>query len=166
MSCTNLALGLFDRIWNGVTSVRQQKLSAQNYLRAYYLEVKSNLELLAILKEDAFKGKSPDDPGFIAFIRRLQVQVAASILFDEGKGGNAVFVRLQKESNGALLRNISFTVSKILLLQSLADFNDEERDLLKGVQLHTRLDHVEGRLTDIIKNLAEAGGVQELFNAA
>jgi hypothetical protein len=47
MSCANLALGLFDRIWNGVTSVRQQKLSAQNYLRACYLEVKANRELPA-----------------------------------------------------------------------------------------------------------------------
>jgi hypothetical protein len=158
-----ITLGLFDRIWSGIQQVQAQNLSAGNYLRAYYLEVKNNLELLQLLKDDALTGKSPADPGFLAFIGRLQTQVGASLLFDQDKktASGKVFARLQNQTH--LLLDISYTVTKIELLKRIAEFSGGELELIRNVKLQTRLDNISSRLRTIIATLAEVEGIKELY---
>lgn len=166
-------LAVFDRLYAEVRAIRKRKLSEDNFLRAYYLEVKGNLELLSLLKDDAFKGANPmlpagAGPGFASFTGRLQTQLAAALFFAEKGGGlrqrNAVR-RLRRECPG-ILKPIAFTLVKIELLKRLAEFTPEERALFHGVNLTSRLDHIEERLKEIVTSLSTSPFFKKFMSAS
>jgi hypothetical protein len=154
---------VFDRLYAEVCAVRERRLSEDNFLRAFYLEVKGNLELLSLLKDDALKGKSPADPGFACFTGKLQTQLATALFF-EGKGGGGPARRLKSECPG-ILKDVSFTLVKIELLKRLSEFQPEEHALPHGLNLTLRLANIEKRPVGIAKSLSQAPSFAEFFTA-
>jgi hypothetical protein len=159
-------LAVFEHLYAEVRAVRERKLSEENFLRAYYLEVKGNLELLDLLKDGALKGKNAGEPGFASFIGRLQTQLAAAILFDERGSGHpgSTYSRLRRECP-VIIPDIAFTVVKIGILKRLAEFTADEKKLLHGVNLETRLDNIEKRLVSIVKGLVKTAPIMEFSSA-
>jgi hypothetical protein len=160
---TDSIFGIFDRLYPEIQRILNEKLSVQNFLRAYYLEVSGNLELLAVIREDALTGRTVEDPAFLAFIDRLQISLAAAVIFDEETNGkeSAVYNTLRKAAP-SVINAIGFTVVKVTLLKNLACFTPEERGLLRGVKIQTRLDNIEEKLVFIKTTLTALEGVREI----
>jgi hypothetical protein len=161
---TETGFALFDRLYQVFLDQRERRHSVQNALRYYYLEVRGNLELIDLLRDGALKGKPADDPGFLAFIGKLQTVIGASILVDNagGKNPGAVFSRLQRESFGKLLADIAFTVLKVETLKTLCHCTPEEQSLFHGINLKTRIDNIEERLVNIQQSLSTIEGIKDL----
>ncbi len=182
------ALGIFDEIFNRIDSVRKRKLSAANYLRAYYFEVINNLEMLDVVNASRFRAEKVNSPLMKALLARLDTKVGASILFAEGleqgselcaflkaqgriRNPKGVITKLAKgreePARGAtfyenVLQAISFTVVKTEILRRLSAFADEELDMLNGVMLERRIANIRERYVMIKDKMDELKGIREL----
>jgi hypothetical protein len=76
-------IGMVEKLWQGIENIRKKKLSQENFLRAYYLEVVNNLEFLQVLQFDSLKDLNPADPGVKMILANLQTEYGAAILFSD-----------------------------------------------------------------------------------
>jgi hypothetical protein len=188
VSSAQSMLSFFDTIYTKVESIQHKKLSVQNYLRAYYFEVLHNIELLNTIDIKKFKTQTVNTPLFQKFIKRLDTQIGATILFTENIDTGSDLYKLLKtkgriqNKNKQLVINqkgiditysgkvlyenvlqaISFTVVKIEILQRLATFDSDELDLLHPVLLEKRIVNIKERLIMIKSVMDTIDGIQEL----
>jgi hypothetical protein len=155
-------LGLFESITGAIQKVRESRMSTENILRAYFLEVSANLKLLELLRDD-LKDLQADNEGYIAFISRLQTAIGSAIIFDESGNIGKTYNTLKKADPGGLLQKIASTVVRIAHLKIIADFSPDERKLLHGIRLGQRLENIRGDLFEICGKLKELEGVKELY---
>lgn len=188
VSTAQSMLSFFDTIYTKVEIIKNKKLSLQNYLRAYYFEVLHNIELLNTIDIKKFKTQSLNSPLFQKFIRRLDTQIGATILFTEDLDTGSDLYKLLKtkgritNKNKQLVINqkgidipysgkilyenvlqaISFTVVKIEILQRLATFDSDELEYLHPVLLEKRIVNIKERLIMIKTVMDTIDGIQEL----
>ena len=181
-------LSFFDTIYTKVENIQNKKLSVQNYLRAYYFEVLHNIELLNTIDIKKFKTQSVNSPLFQKFVRRLDTQIGATILFTEDLDTGSDLYKLLKTKGRIINKNkqlvinqkgidipysgtilyenvlqaISFTVVKIEILQRLAAFESDELEYLHPVLLEKRIVNIKERLVMIKTVMDTIDGIQEL----
>jgi hypothetical protein len=154
----------------------KKKLSQENFLRAYYLEVVNNLEFLQVLQFDSLKDLNPADPGVKMILANLQTEYGAAILFSDELKQNVSLYKFFR-NRGALdnkenllntdkqgknprkfvyeniLQAISFTVVKIQVLQRLSEFPQSLSGVTQPVLLGRRLYNISARFRMIKKKM-------------
>ena len=170
--------GIFARIANAfekAEKTRDRELTGKAMLRAYYIEVRGNLDLLGSLSKTALKDHAVNSPAFSAIVNRLETRIAEAILTDdETARENGLFQILQttnavsSESSGEVsagvtyrnvLEAVSFTLVKITILRKLSSLTDEEKTILHGIRLARRVENLKTRLESVLKTLRSLGGV-------
>jgi len=91
MTTAGSVLGFVDRVMMKVDSIKAKQLSADNYLRAYYLEVISNMEVLNCINEKNIASVHINTEAFRSFIDKIDTQIGFSILFAEEKDRQGLF---------------------------------------------------------------------------
>jgi hypothetical protein len=182
------AVNFFDLLYSKVDAIKSKNLSIQNYLRAYYFEVITNLELLNSVNISKFKLVSINSSLFQKFINRLDTSIGATILFSEeidkssdlykllqSKGRiqnkNKMLVTYQKGIESIysgkilyenILQAISFTVIKIEILKRLSTVDSEEIEYLNNLQLEKRIVNIKERFIMIKTVMDQIDGIQAL----
>jgi len=170
--------GIFARIANAfekAEKTRDRELTGKAMLRAYYIEVRGNLDLLGSLSKTALKDHAVNSPAFSAIVNRLETRIAEAILTDdETARENGLFRILQttnavsSESSGEVsagvtyrnvLEAVSFTLVKITVMRKLSSLTDEEKTILHGIRLARRVENLKTRLESVLKTLRSLGGV-------
>jgi hypothetical protein len=171
------ALSFIDSIFNKIDDFNHRKISKENYLRAYYLEVISNIEILSCLNIDKIKTFRINDKIFQQFINKLQTQIGFTLLFSEDKDKTDIFNFLKfkgkidnrnnqiiKLINGKevigknkiiyenVLQAVSFTVIKTEFLKQMSKVTDEEIELYNQIQIDKRIINIKERFI-MIKNI-------------
>lgn len=188
ISTAATAVNFFDLLYSKVDAIKSKNLSIQNYLRAYYFEVITNLELLNSVNISKFKSVSINSSLFQKFINRLDTSLGATILFSEEidknsdlykllqtkgriQNKNRMLVTYQKgiESmyNGKILyenilQAISFTVIKIEILKRLSTVDSEEIEYLNNLQLEKRIVNIKERFIMIKTVMDQIDGIQAI----
>jgi hypothetical protein len=182
------AVNFFDLLYTKVDAIKSKNLSIQNYLRAYYFEVITNLDLLNSVNISKFKSVSINSSLFQKFISRLDTSIGATILFSEeidknsdlykllqSKGRiqnkNKMLVTYQKGIESIytgkilyenILQAISFTVIKIEILKRLSSVDSEEIEYLNNLQLEKRIINIKERFIMIKTVMDQIDGIQAL----
>jgi hypothetical protein len=148
---------IFDRIIKGVAEWKNMCLSKKAMLRAYYFEVCTNLELLAVIDSKKFKALSYNSPSVFSIVKNLEIQIAAAIVLSESDTAKELFDLLKtteipeiKENNNKIIKvkkkllpAIDFTLRKITLLQKLSSFQGEkETSVIKKLCLEVRTKNI------------------------
>jgi hypothetical protein len=181
------ALDFFDSIYERVERVRARRLSARNYLRAYYFEVVNNLELLAVVNAKRLSTLPVNSPVFrglsIGWRRRSARRSCSrtrstrlrlfALLGKKGrmenkrrmldtfqKGVDARYAGKVLYEN--VLQAISFTVVKTEILRRLSRFSDGELDCLNQILLERRVTNIRERFSMIKSKLDELEGIREI----
>jgi hypothetical protein len=161
-----------DFIFGIVDRFQTAKLSRQNSLRACYLETLNNIALIDTMSETALEKAEVFTPAFIAVVKALEIQSTALILFSTEEGKNTdVYGFLGKKGQIPLsefnektrkdikkwkYENITdamfFIVTGIAVLQKLCAAPPETKDMIRNLQLHTRINNIKDRLL-IVKTI-------------
>ncbi len=180
------AIGVVGSILDRVDSVRLRKLSSQNRLRAYYLEVVGNLETLRAVNLKKLCATPINSQGMTSFLDKLSCEIGLSLLFSEdedsrvfeflktrGKIDNAngaiMAMRGGKEVSGAgkavyenVLQAVSFTVQKTDFLRKLAHTGDDELSFYNRLMIERRLVNLRERYAMIKRVMDSMEGVKEM----
>ncbi len=180
------AVGVVGSLLDRVESVRLRKLSSQNRLRAYYLEVVGNLETLRAVNLKKLCATPINSQGMASFLDKLSCEIGLSLLFSEdedsrvfeflktrGKIDNAngaiVALRGGKEVSGAgkavyenVLQAVSFTVQKTEFLRKLAHAGDDELSFYNRLMIERRLVNLRERYAMIKRVMDSMEGVREM----
>lgn len=180
-------LGFVDRVMMIVDSIKAKQLSADNYLRAYYLEVISNMEVLNCINEKNIASVQINTEAFRSFIDKIDTQIGFSILFAEEEDRQGLFdflkakgrinnshKKIVKYRNGVevletkktiyenVLQAISFTVVKIEFLKRFSQCNDEELSLYGRIQMDRRIINIRERFVMIKHVMDDLKAIKEL----
>lgn len=184
----NQGLSYIDTIFDRVNRIKDKKLSAQSYLRAYYIEVLNNIEFLNIIKTANLKGAKPNAVDVKFIIEHLVIDMGATILFSDEvdresqlfkfltskgrikntknlirKSGDIEEKRINKKSfYENVLQAISFTVTKIEILKKMANFSNEELDSINHIMLEKRILNIKERFIMIKSELDKIPGIKEM----
>lgn len=180
------AVGVVGSLLDRVESVRLRKLSSQNRLRAYYLEVVGNLETLRAVNLKKLCATPINSQGMTSFLDKLSCEIGLSLLFSEdedsrvfeflktrGKIDNAngaiMAMRGGKEVSGAgkavyenVLQAVSFTVQKTDFLRKLAHAGDDELSFYNRLMIERRLVNLRERYAMIKRVMDSMEGVKEM----
>lgn len=194
LAMTNSALttagsvfGFVDRVMMKVDSIKAKQLSADNYLRAYYLEVISNMEVLNCINDKNIASVHINTEAFRSFIDKIDTQIGFSILFAEEEDRQGLFdflkakgrinnshKKIVKNRNGVevletkktiyenVLQAISFTVVKIEFLKRFSQCNDEELSLYGRIQMDRRIINIRERFVMIKHVMDDLKAIKEL----
>jgi hypothetical protein len=179
------SVGIVEKLWQGIESIRNKKLSQENFLRAYYLEVVNNLEFLQVVDLESLKDLSPSDHGVKMVLSNLQTEYGAAILFSEEFKHNVSLFKFFR-NRGALdnkdnminntqkagsaprkyvyeniLQAIGFTVVKIQVLKRLSTFPDSLKGITQPIQLGRRLYNISARFRMIKKKLESLDEIKD-----
>jgi hypothetical protein len=164
--------------------VNDLKLSREALLRSYYVEVRSNLDILDVLDTEKLKALPVNDPRVFSMLACLETQIAASILCssDEvakklysffstaGKVDNVEEDKKKKKNTKTVLEAVQFTMQKIIVLQKLSTVKmEDDKDVLKTLRLGKRVDNIKQNLLFIagkIKALDKTGAFLPLKKGA
>ena len=162
-------LSVFDRLIEAVTAFNEQKLAGASLFRACFLEVNGNMELLKMLRKDESveKNMMRDDlnnnAALLRYLCRLNITVCASILLDrKGHALGHSFKGNDTEFN-SFLKKIAFVVERAEALKRLESLDDDEKELLNGVNIRKRIENLFEALKDLYHILKEQDGVKEVF---
>lgn len=180
-------IGLFDNIFDKIEAVKKRQLSTENYLRAYYFEVITNIEILNCLNSKKLNTVPVNGVIFKSFINKFETQIGLSLLFTEEQERQSLYNFLKikgrinntnnkivKYHNGKeiqetkkviyenVLQAISFTVIKIEFLKRFCQLSDEELEMYNKLQIEKRIVNIKERLI-MIKNVMDGlDGIKEL----
>lgn len=187
-SAVSAATGLFESLYPKVEAVRNRRLSAENWLRAYYFEVVGNLELLDAVDFRKLASLDPTEAAFRGLIGRIETQIGLSILFSENLDPASDLFRLLKTKGRldnragsilvtlkgrdepyrgktlyeSVLQAVSFTVIKTEVLRKISGFGEGERELLNRVLVRRRLVNIRERFLMIKRVMDGLEGIKEL----
>jgi hypothetical protein len=182
------AVGFVEGLWAKADAARARKATAFSLLRAFYLEILHDLELLSVADFEALRGMTPRDKPAKALVARLETGAAAALLLGaaEGEGSEIrdFLARKGRLKNGMkwlvrpgrdgeepvkgatlyenVLQAVSFVVVKVALLRRLSDFADDEAGALRKVAMDRRLYNVRERLSMIKEKLDELPGIRDM----
>jgi hypothetical protein len=182
------AVGFIEGLWAKVDAAKARKVSAAALLRAYYLEVLHDLELLSVVDVASFREHAPNSKAMRALVSRLETGTAAALLLGSSEGEASELreflakrgrlknrgrqlVRLGKSGEESVkgaslyenvLQAVSFVVVKVALLRRLSELDDEEAAALRPLALDRRLYNVAERLSMIKEKLDELPGVKDM----
>ncbi len=180
-------LGLFDTVFDKVESVKKRNLSKETYLRAYYLEVISNIEILNCLNSNTLHTVPVNSTVFKSFINQLETHIGLSLLFNAEQEKQDIFSFLKSRGrinnpNGSIvkyqngkevletkktvyenvLQAVSFTVVKIELLKRFSLLSDNELEIYNKIQLRKRIINIRERFIMIKNVMSNLDGIKEL----
>jgi len=150
---------------------RDRELGGKAMLRAYYIEVCGNLDLIDSLDMKALKESSVNAPGFAAIVNHFETRIAEAILTDdEAARENGLYQVLQKTESAKeiqrgityknVLEAVSFTLIKVEVMRKLSSLSEEEKTILHGIDLVKRIENLKRRLLLVEKILREdLGGI-------
>jgi hypothetical protein len=166
-----------DKVIDSVVRYRALKLSRDTMLRLYYFEVCNNLELLHVLAkkfESDETSKLVNNPTVITMLSNLEVQTAYAILFSNDAVSRKLFKFLSDYSKSSekdktkikwkksVLEAIMFTVKRIIILQKLSSFNDEQsKDMIENLRVKVRFDNIRANLQFIRKVIKDINKKEE-----
>lgn len=182
------ALGLFEQIFANLESLRERRLSAENCLRAYYIEVVNNLEILSVLNLAALRRERVNSPRLGFVLGQLHTEIGAAVLFQDQYDEQSSLYRflreqgrvrnrnkmLVKTENGRdvpvagasfyenILQAVGFTVVKTGILRRLNAFSDAELELVRDIRVEKRLVNLAERFQMIKEKLDDFPGIREL----
>ena len=146
---------LFDFVCNIIMS----RIKGNELFEAYYIELKNNRALLRAVDFDRIGAAHINDASFRSLVQALQIQVAASIVFDPGKKRRKAFEKFLSAKTEIVLSSeteddqidpvndimaaLSFTVRKITELKTLTIAAENGRDLLHGFNLAVRIKNID-----------------------
>jgi hypothetical protein len=156
--------GIVDDLFRRVQASRDRKFSKENLLRAYYMEVVSNLDFLATIDLTKVSGYKIASNEFRFILSNLQTTIAASIIFCETRAEKDAFSKLQKggerdvlpESKNAIdrykniLQAVSFTIDKIETLRKVNAVKQSLIHVYTNLRMVQRLEFIINRL-EVIK---------------
>jgi hypothetical protein len=164
------SITLLGKVIDSVTSYGALKLSRNTMLRLYYFEVRTNLELLDVIMKKHEEHKI-NDPAIITMLGNMEVQTAYAILFSNDAVSRKLFKFLSSKDNvgekdeekdeenvktqeKSVLKAILFTVQKIIILQKLSSFQDEQSySILNNLRVKVRFYNIETNLQFIRKTI-------------
>jgi hypothetical protein len=188
MDSLGQAAGFLDQAFGRVARMREQQLSTEGILRAYYLEVLDNLEMLAVV-DLARLGREKANSEAVRFVvSHLRTGIGAAILLAEGvdeqsrlyrflrdQGRIRNSKRLMLRSEGGLevpvtgasfyeniLQAVSFTVVKTEALRRISAFSDTQLALCRDIRVERRLTNILERSRMIKEKLDDLPGVREM----
>ena len=174
---------MFDTLLNlGVSALGKYFSAANDYkallesktvaLRALYLEIQANIDLLDIIKLDNITKEKVYSKSIKSIISNLEMQMIASVIFSD----NAVSKELakqfafykdieetaendnkKKKVKKTPLQAMVFILRKTSILQKLASYEDEEdKDIVSTLRLKVRITNIKTHLLflkDFLKEL-------------
>lgn len=182
LDVTNLIFGTIDQI----QKLNDLKFSKDSILRAFYMEVLLNIDLLdnLILNEKERTLESIGKEKFCTIMQNLHVEIATSIFYGAGLKGNAgsfqkalkVLSKLEKinvsalekenpeEENKNLFHSIIFVIRKVEFLKTVAN-SPALYDSLPNLYVGKRLENIRSELHAIRKNMKKCKEIEVLFSA-
>ena len=156
---------VFDRLMGAAAAFKEQKLQGAALFRACFLEVSGNMELLKMLRTDEAEDKELreglENTALLRYLCRLNITVCASILLD--RKGRALGHFFKGDDFNRFLKQIAFVVERAEALKRLESLDSDEKELLHGVNLRLRIDHLFDELKKLYHTLKEQDGVKEVF---
>jgi hypothetical protein len=171
MDPITIITGIAGLIGKAVTFLKDKKVSDDCFIRAYYLEVSKNIEILKLVD---IKNENVNSPAFKSLINSLETGVGAALLCSNEKDRSRIFKILgqgleikspQDKSfeletddeksvtvlNINILKAVWFTVQKIDLLKSLTAiegdiFNQKFRLNVRVANILERFKHIQQKL--------------------
>ena len=182
------AIGLFDQIFSGLENIRTRKLTAENCLRAYYIEVLNNIEIFSILDLTKLRAVRVNSAQLRFVLANLHTEIGSAILFtdeldeqsnlykflkDQGRVRNKGRMMIRTENGrdvavtGAsfyenILQAVSFTVVKTEILRRMSRFTDEDLGLVRDVRIEKRLTNISERYQMIKEKMEAFPGIREI----
>lgn len=181
-------LNFIEKILDKAGAIRDKKLSVENYLRAYYLEVVNNIEFLNIFNIEILKKSEINDKSLQYVINNIRTDLGAAILFDDelkkqtnvykflkdkGQINNKEKLIVKSSSNDDteinskyiyenVLQAISFTVIKTEILRKIVSMQSDELKLLSNISINRRLYNLKERFIMIKLKLDKLDGIKEI----
>ena len=171
-------VSLFDYFFAIIDTAKKNKLSQQSYLRAYYFEVISNLEILKCIDLDSLSTIPVNTPAIKGIIDNLETEVGLSLLFKEDSKHdlNKFFsykgqvTHTEEDEQGTvkvaevnILKAISFVVTKIVVLKKIANLNDDQMEMYKKLRIGVRIKNINERLRMIKEKMDELPEIEDLI---
>lgn len=181
--------GLIDTIIEKIEKYKKIKQDTTAYLRLLYLEVVNNLEVLKTINFDKYNGIKPNDAKTKTILTLLQTEISESVFYKSsdnpntelynklmkkgkvdnkskellktGDKGNEIKVKTQFVYEN-ILQAISFVVTKIELMKKYSVLRNDELDVLKTINLKSRLININQRLLMIKKVMDEFDDIKEM----
>jgi hypothetical protein len=182
------ASGFLDQVFGCIARIREQQLSAEGILRAYYLEVLDNLEILAVFDLARLGREKPNSEAMRFVMSNLRTEIGAAILLSEGVDEQSRLYRFLRDQGrirnpkrlmlrteggrempvtGAsfyenILQAVSFTVVKTEALRRIAGFSDAQLALCRDIRIEKRLTNIAERSRMIKEKLEDLPGLREM----
>ena len=171
-------VSLFDYFFAIIDTAKKNKLSQQSYLRAYYFEVISNLEILKCINLDSLSTIPVNTPAIKGIIDNLETEVGLSLLFKEKPNhdlnkffkceGKIEYKKesdqdLEEEKDENILKAISFVVTKIVVLKKIANLNDNQIKKYKKLRIGVRIKNINERLRMIKEKMDGLPEIEDLI---
>lgn len=182
------AAGFFDQLFGRIGKIREQQLSAEGFLRAYYMEVLNNIEIFSVLDLGRLGREKANSEAVRFVVANLHTEIGSAILFAEGldeqshlyqflkdQGRIRNTKRLMTRTEGGrevavtggsfyenILQAVSFTVVKTEVLRRISAFTDEQLALFRDIRIEKRLTNIAERYHMIKEKMEDFPGIREI----
>ena len=184
----NQSLEFIDYVLVKIDRYKRLQSDKSAYLRLVYLEVINNLEVLQTVDLGKLKGAKPNEPAIKTVLKLLRTDILESIFYKtESEVSQKIYDRLKTKgkidnkygllkrltSKGEehltnksiyenMLQAISFVVTKVQLLKTLENLDDNEVLVLNNVNIQARLVNINQRLLMVKRKMDEFDEIKEM----
>ncbi len=184
----NQSLEFIDYVLVKIDRYKSLQSDKSAYLRLVYLEVINNLEVLQTIDLGRLKNSKPNEPAIKTVLKLLRTDILESIFYKtESEVSQKIYDRLKTKgkidnkygllkrltSKGEehltnksiyenMLQAISFVVTKVHLLKTLENLDEEEVLVLNNVNIQVRLVNINQRLLMVKRKLDEFDEIKEM----
>lgn len=184
----NQSLEFIDYVLVKIDRYKSLQSDKSAYLRLVYLEVINNLEVLQTIDLGRLKNSKPNEPAIKTVLKLLRTDILESIFYKtESEVSQKIYDRLKTKgkidnkygllkrltskgeehlTNKAIYENmlqaISFVVTKVHLLKTLENLDEEEVLVLNNVNIQVRLVNINQRLLMVKRKLDEFDEIKEM----
>ena len=184
----NQSLEFIDYVLVKIDRYKSLQSDKSAYLRLVYLEVINNLEVLQTIDLGRLKNSKPNEPAIKTVLKLLRTDILESIFYKtESEVSQKIYDRLKTKgkidnkygllkrltSKGEehltnksiyenMLQAISFVVTKVHLLKTLENLDEEEVLVLNNVNIQVRLVNINQSLLMVKRKLDEFDEIKEM----
>lgn len=181
--------GVAELVIKAAAFVHDTAVTDEGFIRAYYLEVSKNIEILKTVDIGSLKEEEIDSPTFKSLIHSLDTEVGAALLCTNMAKRKRILSFLSQgllitsppdksfpietgddentntqslfEQRIDVLKAVWFTVQKIELLKALSAL--ENQNFNHGFRLNVRVANINERFKQIRRKLAENDAMKSLY---
>jgi len=183
-------ISVAELIGKAAAFVHDATVTDEGFLRAYYLEVAKNIEILKTVDIDSLKDEEINSPVFQSLINSLNTEIGTALLCTDNKKRERIMSFLSQglkiespadksipieteddentnkkplfELHIDVIKAVWFTVQKIELLKALSAL--EKPNFKHGFRLNVRTYNINERFKQIRKKLAEHDAMKSLWS--